>query len=392
MPPFVGDRPAWLACLVGMGLLFSTVLARDDASAPAFQVGSRFQAELQRPVNLIRTNTTVREMLRRISEMHHIAILLDRRIDPDRVIDVQLTQTTLGDGLRQMAAQWDAVAAVVGSTLFIGPPEGMDRIRTLIQIHQQSARDPGPTAVRRRFELAQGQTFRWADLDRPIDLVERIAAKGELAMEDLDLLPHDLWAGGVMMDVSCLEALQLVLGQYELTLELSEEADSARIVPIAGPVTIERRHRPVGMTAEEALGRVQAELADIPVRTIGRELSVTGSAAVHDAVDQLIRPLPAGQDSGPVGQGPLRNRKFTLKAVRLSAIAILRTLEAQDATVEYDSAALKQVGIDLSQKVSFQVEQVSADAFFRELCTPLGLGFEIKGKTVRLFPSTSRDP
>ncbi len=369
-----------LVTLIGCQTLIPASQLFGDTNTPLI-TGSRLRQELQRPINVTRPDVRLREIIQRLAELHHIAILLDRRIDPDQQIDVQLSQVTLMDGLELLAHQVNSDAALVGGTVVIGPVDALDRMRTEIVIQHQMLKDSPP--------LFGGKTIQWEDLQSPTELLPSIAERFDLNLTEIDLVPHDLWAAGIMADVSAVEALTLVAGQFDLTCLWSSDASSVQLAPAHARLTIEKTHQ----ASPQRFAAVKSQLMEIvplaKVEPRDRHLQIVATVGEHERIEQLLKGESDKRRGETPDQGPLRNRTFTLTAERSSVIALLRTLESQGTNVEYDSEVLSAAGIDLSQKVSLSLDKATADEFFRALCEPLGLQFEIDGKTVRLSPATA---
>ena len=84
---------------VALAILWFMGIAIAADAPPPLKTGRSFRQELGQAINVYRQRVRVREVVEQLAQMHGIAILLDRRIDPDRVIDLQLTQVTLLQGL-----------------------------------------------------------------------------------------------------------------------------------------------------------------------------------------------------------------------------------------------------------------------------------------------------
>jgi hypothetical protein len=374
---------------LGIALIVLGATASRADLPETVNTGAAFRQELRRPINVYRQQVRVREIVEQLADLHSMAILLDRRLDPDRIVDVQLGQMTLQQGLEQFAAQLDADAAIIGGTVVIGPLQSLDRLRTDIALQYQTwkARTSEDESGR-SLPLLLGRTFRWDALQSPSELLQQVAADFGLEVADIALVPHDLWAEGVMADVGAIEALALVAGQFDLTFEWDEDLTSIRLAQSPPRLTVEHAHSVTGMTVEDARETALRECPLAQVEPDGRRLRVVGTIGEHERIaalctdDRNASRLPT--------QGPLRNRTFTLNQKRVSVIAVLRTLETLDVTVEYDPQALRQAGIDLSQKLTLSLHEASADEFFQALCEPLGLTYEIEDKTVRLKPAADR--
>jgi len=350
--------------------------------------GRPLDHELAKPVNIAMNRTSPRQVVTRLRQLHRIALLLDRRIDPDQPIDVQFTQISLNEALESFANQLEGELARIGGTLYIGPPAEVDRIRTLIALKSLETRHfDGEDAVRRQFELARGTTLVWEDLAEPAALLEQVAEAFHVKRLAGETVPHDLWGAGAIVDLNATEALCLLLGQFDLTFAWRENGAAIEIVPAPETVTVEREHRPRSISVAEAIEAVTLRWPDLSPQPRARSFTVAATAGQHDAIAELISPGRSAPEGPPASQGPLSRRRFTLDATRAEAIAVLRTLQSQDVVVEYDAEVLQQAGIDLRTKVSLELDQATAEELLTQLCEPLGLRFEIDGKTVRLSPA-----
>src|SRR5690606_32420394 len=99
-------RPAAICGLIIVAALNAMSVVRAESPA-RMKTGHAFREVLQTAVNVVRPQTEVRDIFGRLASLYEISVLLDRRVDPNRLIDVQLSQLTLLDGLKLLAAQID---------------------------------------------------------------------------------------------------------------------------------------------------------------------------------------------------------------------------------------------------------------------------------------------
>lgn len=369
---------AWLL------LVCASALASDDPATPLL-TGSRFRAELERPISIARDRAELRPLLERVSQTRGVAIVLDRRVDPGTAIDLNVPPLRLRDALTEIAGHANCIAGVVGDTVFVGPRAGAGPLRTLIALRETELDDRAEQLGGRAFELRRARTIAYEDLERPAELLQRIAAHWDLSVDGLEQVPHDLWAGGTLAGVNAADALSLVLVQFDLAFSWTEGAMGVRIVPVPEDVAISRIHDVRRITPAQALERVRAAFADLDVRVEGRALHVRGSVEQHEAVSRLARGESAeGPAPKPVDFGPLARRRFTFEVVRQPVRAVLEKLIEGGLDIQYDAAQLEAAGIDLSRKLSFHVRQATADELFETICEPAGLQFEVRGETVVL--------
>jgi hypothetical protein len=384
------QRMLGCAVLALIALLPAAPSAADDAPRPrtVWHTGRRLTQELDRPVNIVLQRTTPRQVILRLRELHEIALLLDRRIDPDRPIDVQFTQVSLQEALQTFAVQLDADCVQIGGTLFIGPPASTDRIRTLIELRTSELRGlDGEDALGRQFTLLRGTTLNWTDLTEPARLVDDVCAAWRIERVGDGGVPHDLWAAGVMADVNAIEALSLLLGQFDRTFVWQQQSAAVSISGAPQKVTVPRQHTPRQRDVADAVAQIREQFPHLQPQVSSRTIQLEATVGEHEAIAAVLDPPRQTQMPRDPSLGPLARRRFTIKATRAEAIAVLRTLQTQDVTIEYDPEALQKAGIDLQQTVSLELDQATADELFRQICEPLGLTYEIDGSTVRLAPA-----
>lgn len=359
-----------------------------DRPAPKLVTSTLFRDELQRDISAVWGSIELRSVLMRIQKDREVAVLLDRRVDPNATYEVRFTGEQLRDAFARLAQLADAGVSLPENVVYIGPAESAHWLLTAIE--------QGETALasaelkipeRRQFDLCARKTVPWQDLTEPREILQQIASLYQLTIEGLDDVPYDLWAAGTLPSVSAAEALTLVTIQLDLRWEWQPGGREIRLLPWRPPALLERRYRPRGKNVQDAAKVWAEELADAEVHVEGAEIVVKGRtedqrlARVLRTTGTLPRrTVPAANTAA------LRNRRYTLTAVRLPASAILKELEKSGATFVYDAAALQAAGVSLDQPVTLEVSQVDADAFFKTLFDPLNIAFAIDDRTVTLSP------
>ena len=374
-------------------LALTAVLWTSAAAAeqPPPLTGPRLRAELEKPVSIARDSIAnegaeLRPLLERVAGGRGVSYVLDRRVDPSTRIDLDLPPLRLRDALGRIAAEAGCCSGRVGETIYIGRSEtSAGKLRTLIALRETELDELDAPAGGREFELRRTWTFAWHDLDRPADLVLLAAQHWALQVEGLDQVPHDLWAGGTLAGVNAVDALSLLLVQFDLTFEWTAGGNGVRIVPIPENVAITRAHAVRRISPAQALERVRSTFPDLDVQVQERELVASGLVEEHDVVARLARgESPDEPAPRPVDFGPLSRRRFTIQVVSRPVEAVVETLIANGIDVQYDAEQLKAMGADLSRKISFDLKEVTAEQLFAAICEPAGLKFAVKEETVIL--------
>ena len=370
--------------IVSVGQAGST--APRDRVASDFLSGPKFHAELDKAAAGSWENVDIRELLDKLAAESRIAILLDRRVDPNARIPLEIVNRSLKEGLNEIARQLGAGLSVPENVVFIGAPTATRRLRTVIELRSaELAAKSTAVPESRRIALARRQSYSWGDLQTPGEILQRIAGGNQLEIRNSELVPHDLWAGNTLPNVTAAAALSLVLIQFDLTFAWIEGGRGIELAPIPEIVVVERRSRSKGRSAADTLKMIAEQLPDLDVQLDGSELLVRGTVEEHEAVMALLNPSTAKKPTAP-GLGPLRQRIFTLTYERAPVRAVMKELEKTSIVFVYDAAALDAAGVNFDQTVDLKLNKASADEFLKALFSPLKLSFEIDNLTVKLTP------
>jgi hypothetical protein len=357
-----------------------------DRPAPKLVTGNLYRDALQRDITATWENVEFRALLRRLEADRGVAVLLDRRVDPNAIYEIRFHGEPLRDAFARLAQRADAVVSFPEHVVYVGPGESAWWLLTAIEQGELALTDAAlHIPERRQLELAARKTVRWQDLATPRDILSQIGTQHQLAFDGLDAVPHDLWAATTLPQVTASSALTLVLIQLDLRWEWQPGGQGVRLLPWEPPALIERRYQPRGKNLAEAAKLWTDELVEATVRIAGNELVVSGRSEDH-RLAQILRAtgsLPK-RTTPAANTVPLRRRQFTLRVERVSVRAIMKELEKSGATFEYDDAALKQAGVSLDQPISLDVQKVDADTFLKAVFDPVGVTFEVDGLVVKL--------
>lgn len=360
-----------------------------DTPAPTLKTGKLFRDELDKPLTASWKNVSLRRICRRLQEVREVSILIDRRIDPTQSIAVEFNAVRLETALNTLAAKVNAQVSIVANTVYIGPPASTAKLRTLIAIRFTELQQPALNLPKGRFaQLGDRRTVHWHDLDRPVQIMTQVVNDYGIQVESSESIPHDLWASATLPAINAVEALSLVLIQFDLTFQWSEAAAGLKIVPLPDDVAISRPYTPRGLSAVAAARDWPAKIKGLRAEPQGNRVKVTGTLEQHEALAALLRPPRRGSSPKPTTPPvPLEERVYAdLKFSRQPAIVLIRTLEKNGIQFEYDKDQLQQAGIALDKRISMNLSKPSAVEILTEFCKLLELKYEIDGLTVHLKP------
>jgi hypothetical protein len=388
-----GHGPRLLGLILCL-LLTSTIIGGPRSSIFSeslpvrYRTQARFSAAVERPIAGTWKGVSLRSILRRLSREREVSILLDRRVDPEQLIDIDTGERSLRSAIDEIARTANAAAAPAGNCLVVAPPAAAGRLRTVIALRERELAshraDYSTRAARLKSERA---TIRWDDLDRPSDIVQSIGRQFGLTIAGIEMIPHDLWAGATAPDVTAAEALSLVLNQFDLTFEWTDRGAGVQLVALPPTVAIERSYSLRGKSAGELLHTLRSKVEGLDVEVRGGTLVVKGTIEQQEAVASLL-----GASKGPARAAsrrsgtPLEKQSFTLQAHGVSLRDLFGELQKQGLSIEYDADRLEKAGIDLSQKVSIDLPRLPAPRFFSTLLDPYGLTYRFTRTSVVIEP------
>jgi hypothetical protein len=358
-----------------------------------YRTGHRLTTALQQPISASWKGVPLRTVLRRLSHEREVAILLDRRVDPDQLVQVETGDRPFRSAVNEVARTTQLGVTQVGNCLVVAPPIPVLRLRTLIALRDTELSRAASLSGSATQLRAQRATIAWDDLERPADIVSRIGRQFGLTIVGLDQIPHDLWAGATLPEVTAVEALSLVLNQFDLTFEWVPRESSVRLVRVPDRVAIERTYTLRNKSAPQTLRTLQSEIEGLDAETQGNKLVVRGTLEQHEAVSAVIRGSK-GSGSSKSKQLPVQVEKhsFELQAGGVSLQELFEELKKQGLPIEYSAVELRAAGIDLDRKVSVNLPRLSATQFLTRLLDPHGLTFEFEHGTVVISPKRPRQP
>lgn len=333
-----------------------------------------------------------RVIIDKLASAAKVAVLVDRRIDPT----VELTLDALGQPLRTVFAQASppgTLVSVVADVVYLGPGEPAAKLRTAAALREAELKT-GETSKSRQAVLLRPHDIAWQDLDTPRQIIEQIATKWDLKVEAIEQVPHDLWQGAVLPNVSAPEALSLVLVQFDLTFGWTAGGTGVRIVPLPEKVVIVRQHAPAkGLTAKASATQWMDEYPGLEANAEGTRVLVTGTLEQHEALAGPRRPVKE-TTSTPSKVQPLARVRFTLKWDNVLRDLFATLHQAPDAqlTFEYDEPTLKAAGVDLDQRVKFEVNNATVSQLLKAAFDPVGIQFTLQDRTVKLSPKNPAKP
>ena len=376
------------------------------ADAPATARAATGTSPWESRVTIAWSGVPLRDALAELAASQHVAVLLDRRIDPGQRIKLELSEISLRQALEKIAATAGGGVTIVADVAYLGPSDGAAQLRTLaMQLHDRLAKLP---PARRRAWLVPAK-LECPELSTPRDLLEQLAADGGVSLDGIDQLPHDLWAAIKTPSMALVDRLLLVAVQFDRTLEIAEDGQSATLIAITKPVVVERNY-PAGRDPEALLTRWREAAPEAELRLVGERLIVRARAEDHERMrggsTAIARPEQAGaappRNRRPTSQpGNKRRPTDALAQTRIDSFvveakpldAVLDTLGKRlQLEIEFDAEAIQAAGINLRRLVTLKLERATVDELLAATLRSAGLVHERTGHKVVVRPEAAAEP
>lgn len=357
-------------------------LATARAQTP-WLVGNDFVKKLSQPMAITWSEVPYRQALRELSQSQRVAVVLDRRVDPDRPINLAISDQSLLNVLQAAARERGMEASVLDGVVYLGPPAVARNLRTLIAVRErQLQRLP---AAGRTAWLATA-SLGWSDGATPRDILDRLCQSAGIRLLDVDSrIGHDVWAGAELPALSLLQRLSLVLAQFDLTFDIENDPRVARLAPFPDECTIQRRYR-LGSAANQVARQWAQIVPEARIRVEGGTIVVDARLEDHERLSGKAKASPA-----PLGEDI---EKVRIDSLTLEQLPLGRVLESFAQRVglrlELDRSAIRAAGIDLEQPITVKIQKASVNEALGAILEPASLRFERQGRRVKVFPGANR--
>lgn len=311
-----------------------------EPTAREFLSAARLRTQLDRPTDVVWTGTRLRDAVYRLAAANNMAVVMDRRVDPDRPLNLTLSQTPLCEVWRHIADDNGIGISWFGPVMYLGPTSAATNLQAIAALRLEELQT-APADLRRLFAMTR--PLAWADIAEPRQIVAQLAGEAKLRVANPEFVPHDLWFHCELPPLPLIDRLSLVLVEFDATFRIDAAARTITLVPIPETVT--------------------------PAQTAGK--SPQAAPAVRPAT------------STPQTPG---KKVYTLKAKDLTLAQLIAALKAKGLKIRVDDTALAAAKLSLDRPTTVDVQNVSLVELLEQAAEPLGLTAREVGDAVEIAP------
>lgn len=366
-----------------LGLMLGAAGAVGAVEEPVpWKTGLALRRQLELPAGVAWSGQTLRQGLTSLSRAYGVAIFLDRRLDPDRTLDLRLRDRPLQEILQEVARHASGDLAQVAHVLYVGPPEAARRVATLAALRRQEVASL-PADLRR--SLTASQPLEWPELAQPGELVQELVRQAGLRLEHADLVPLDLWPAGSLPPLAWTDRLTLILVGFDLTFVVEGTTRTVTLVPVPDVPQITKSYAVRGSAATLAV-QLRRLFPEASLEPQGGRLTVTGRWEDHERIERVLSgETITRRDKPPAVSGKL----YSLTVSQEPAGRVVRTVaDALGKKLRYDEA----VGQRLTQRIDLKLQNATLDYLLESTLAPLGLTWRVNGDALEIMAGETGRP
>jgi hypothetical protein len=212
--------------VVVASLLASVVRGQEPI---VWKTGPALETQLKQQYNIQWQDRPLRPVLTRLARETAVATFLDRRIDPDQPLSLEVTDIPLNQLHDRIASAVGASVCRVSAVKYIGPSGVAGKLPSVAaQRRSEAAKMPSDLRAR----LLKQQPLSWPELIEPRDLVAALAEEAGLSVNHPESIPHDLWPAVDLPSLAWTDRLSLVLAGFNLTFEIDAAKKTLAFKPL----------------------------------------------------------------------------------------------------------------------------------------------------------------
>ncbi|MCL2305491.1 MAG: hypothetical protein FWC43_09125 [Planctomycetaceae bacterium] len=278
----------------------------------------------------------LRETLNQYAKTQRVGFLLDRRIDPGQPLKFEAQKVAGMELFVLLADQMKLGFCQIGPIAYLGPKEAAVKLERIHAIKRQALSN-SPTELRRM--LSQKIRLKTEKLDTPLEILHQVSQKMKTKIVNPDRIPHDLWPELDFPEADACELLSVLLIGFDLTFEIGDRGITFVPLPDNLPVVTETKPN---------------------------------------------RPKATSSSKKEV---PLEKQRFQSFEVQNKTVnEVLQYFSDNwDLQITVDEKSLRDKGISLDERISFQRNQTDIHDLLRATLDPVGCTYQLSGKKLRVF-------
>lgn len=193
-----------------------------------YLVGSKLDRRNLKPLSVWWRDAEIRERLMAFSANEAIAVVIDRRVDPGRLVNVGVENRTVEQFLWKVAEVSGLGVCRFEDCYYLGPV----KTAALLPILEDELKTFAKKKVRSRSAVrwTSRRPMQTGMIVEPRAILEELGRESGFEIKGLEQIPYDLWAGLTLPPSSLYARVQIVLASFDKTFKISNDGKSITII------------------------------------------------------------------------------------------------------------------------------------------------------------------
>jgi hypothetical protein len=179
-------------------------------------------SNFDRVVSVTWQGVPMRDALMSLAKSSRVGLFIDRRVDPSITINFKAENKTVKQVFQSYADSAGFYCYFFGSVVYLGRAEMRDIFPKLVLQHRtfltqnqnNTTTDKSYSAA--RMKLSKLINVKLPMLSEPKNVLKNLAQQHQFTWQNLDKMPHDVWADNVLPSMPLNDFLILVLVGFDL--------------------------------------------------------------------------------------------------------------------------------------------------------------------------------
>jgi hypothetical protein len=333
-------------------------------------------AKLQGRLTATWEGQELQTVLERIADSQHVSLWVDRRVDPQHIVNAQFTDADLSQVLERILDDANLGWSAWEEIIYIGPKESAREAATLLAIARGSLDE---LSASRRARWLAAEAASWPRLSDPRTVLAGWLEQAGVTVKHSEALSHDLWDGRKLPPLPLVDRVVLLLLGFDKTCRISASGQTLEIVPITRPVSITEEYAP-GRQMRELLSAFRED-ASVVLNRQGNRVAVTGRWEDQQRARQIIKGAGANRNATTARPGRNQERRFSLKLENQRVDKVIEQLTGQlrlEVIWQADAQSRRET------LTSCDVRNGTLEELLTGVLSPAGLSFTLSEKQLTI--------
>ena len=325
-----------------------------DDETPVWRTGKTLQNQLKTEAGMTWDGQSLQGALTNLSRVQRIYFWLDRRVDPQQIVRLRVPPVPLHTAIDALADRLDLGTSVLDNMVYVGPKETVTPLATIVQLQRNALRKQSPVL---QTAMVRRRAMKWDILAKPQTILQELADEANVRIENLGVIPHDLWPARQTPPMSLLERLDVVLAGFGKTFRIAADGSSLTIIDIPTQVRITKTYSPK-QSMTQVTAAIRRMFPNVNMKTEERQLLISGRYEDHVGIERLLRGEKTEKISATRGE-----TRFTLEIRNQPIDGVARALAKR---FEVECTFAPAVRDKEATLISFRVMDVSKQELLRK--------------------------